>query len=100
MRPPTSLRLGVSLLLGYLALSVLAGVFVAQGTLHPGRRSLSAKDETQAQGMARNHDSELAEVAISARDGAILSAWSIRPRDGNGRAVILLHGLSDNRLGM
>jgi uncharacterized protein len=100
MRPPTSLRLDVFLLLGYLALSVLAGVFVAQGTLHPGRRSLSAKDETQAQGMARNHDSELAEVAISARDGAILSAWSIRPRDGNGRAVILLHGLSDNRLGM
>jgi dipeptidyl aminopeptidase/acylaminoacyl peptidase len=50
--------------------------------------------------MARNHDSELAEVTIPARDGASLSAWSIRPRNGNGKAVILLHGLSDSRLGM
>ncbi len=73
---------------------------MAEGTLHPGRRSLSTKDEMQAQGMARNRDSELTDVAITASDGANLSAWSIRPRNGNGKAVILLHGLSDNRLGM
>jgi len=73
---------------------------VAEGTLHPGRRPLLARDEMQAQGMAHNHDSELADVTISARDGATLNAWSIRPRKGSGKAVILLHGLSDNRLGM
>src|SRR5713101_2803300 len=100
MRPRKSLRLGVFLLLGYLALSFLAGVFVAEGTLHPGRRSLSAKDEVRAHGMARDRDSELADVGIPARDGATLSAWTIRPRNSNGKAVILLHGLSDNRLGM
>jgi uncharacterized protein len=100
MRPRRPLRLGVLLLLGYLVLSFTAGVFVAEGTLHPGRRSLTAKDETLAQGIAGNHDSELSDVTIPARDGVTLSAWSIRPRMGNGKAVILLHGLSDNRLGM
>ena len=73
---------------------------MAEGTLHPGRRSLSAKDEMQAEGMAHNHDSELANVATPAHDGVTLSAWSIRPRSSNGNAVILLHGLGDNRTGM
>jgi uncharacterized protein len=100
MRPRRSLRLGVFLLLGYLVLSFIAGVFVAEGTLHPGRRSLSSRDETLAQGIARNHDSELADVSIPARDGVTLRAWSIRPQNSNRNAVILLHGLGDNRLGM
>lgn len=100
MRTRVLLRLSVFCLLGFLALSFMAGVLVAEGTLHPGRRSLSAKDEMQAQGMAHSHDSELANVAIPANDGVILSAWRIRPRTSNGNAVILLHGLGDNRLGM
>src|SRR2546425_5340096 len=100
MRTRRWLRLGVFFLLGYLSLLFIAGVFVAEGTLHPGRRSLAAKDEMQAQGMAHSHNSELANVAITARDGTNLSAWSILPRNGNGKTVILLHGLSDNRLGM
>src|SRR5260370_385048 len=83
-----------------LALSCAAGVFVAEGTLHPGRRLLSDKDEMQAQEMAHRHDSVLANVAIPAGDGATLSAWSLRSHNSNGTAVILLHGLSDNRLGM
>jgi uncharacterized protein len=99
MLPRTLFRLGVPLLLGYLALSLLAGVFVAEATLHPGRHLLSARDKTLALGVTRNRDSELADVTVPARDGATLSAWSIRPRNGNGTAVILLHGLSDNRLG-
>lgn len=94
------LRLGVFFFLGYLALTFAAGSFVAEGTLHPVRRLLSAKDDMQAQGVALRHDSVLENVSISARDGAILSAWSLRPRNSNGPTVILLHGLSDNRLGM
>jgi dipeptidyl aminopeptidase/acylaminoacyl peptidase len=100
MRPRRLLRLGVFFFLGYLGLSFVAGVFVAEGTLHPGRRPLSANDKMQAQGMANSHDTELVNVGIPAHDGVTLSAWSLRPRNSNGRAVILLHGLSDNRLGM
>jgi uncharacterized protein len=100
MRLGRVLRLGVLFILGYLALSCVIGVFVAEGTLHPGRRLLSPKDEMQAEEMAHSHDSELADVAVLAGDGATLRGWSIRPRNGSGKAVILLHGLSDNRLGM
>lgn len=100
MRLRRLLRLGVFLCLAYLALSFLGGVFVTEGTLHPARRSLSAHDEMQAQGMAHNHDSYLTDVAITAADGVTLRAWSIRPHNTNGSAVILLHGLGDNRLGM
>src|SRR5260370_813614 len=76
MHPRRLLRPGIFFFLGYLALSCAAGVFVAEGTLHPGRRLLSDKDEMQAQEMAHRHDSVLANVAIPAGDGATLSAWS------------------------
>src|SRR5882724_3046933 len=99
MRRGRLVRFSVFFLLGYLTLSAVAGVFLADGTLHPARRSLSPNDELQAQRLAYDHDSELADVTIPANDGAILSAWSIRPRNSNKKAVILLHGLGDNRLG-
>ena len=83
-----------------MAVSIMAGVFVAEGALHPGRRSLSADEESRARKMAERQDSDLVDVAIAARDGATLRAWSVRPRHGNEKAVILLHGVSDNRAGM
>jgi uncharacterized protein len=93
-------RLTVVGLLLFLSLSAIAGVFLAEVTLHPGRHIESSEDEVEARNMARLHGSELADVAIPARDGAILRAWSIRPTNSNGNAVILLHGLADNRVGM
>jgi predicted alpha/beta-fold hydrolase len=100
MRLERVLRLAVLFFVGYMALALVAGVFVADGTIHPSRRLVSAKDEMRVEEMAHGHDSEVADTHIAARDGATLSAWTIRPRNGNGTAVILLHGLSDNRLGM
>ena len=44
--------------------------------------------------------SELQDVRMAAFDDAPLRAWFIHPHRGNGDAVILLHGLGDNRLGM
>ncbi len=93
-------RITVIGLLGFLILSAMTGVFLAEVTLHPGRHLESPRDEMRAREMARRHDSELTDVAIPARDGATLRAWSIRPGNGNGNAVILLHGLADNRFGM
>jgi len=100
MRPRAFSRLITLLLLGYVTLCVVAGVFVAETTLHPGRRPLSAKDDMHAQRMASNHGYVLSAVTISARDGVPLSAWTVRPRNHSGRTVILLHGLGDNRVGM
>jgi len=97
-------RCGVGTFLGFLALflvfSLIAGVFLAEVTVHPGRRIESSGDELLAREMARGYNSELGDVAIAARDGVTLRGWSIRPRNSNGNAVILLHGLGDNRTGM
>ena len=93
-------RLSVIAFLGFLALSTVAGVLLTEATLHPGRHALSSDDEMQASDMARLHNSELTNVAIPARDGVTLRAWNIRPKKTNGNAVILLHGLADNRVGM
>jgi pimeloyl-ACP methyl ester carboxylesterase len=86
--------------LGYLLLASIAGVLVAEGALHPGRRLISSANQKQARDVARRHDSDLEEAVIAARDGSELRAWLIRPRQSNGSGVILLHGVSDNRLGM
>jgi alpha-beta hydrolase superfamily lysophospholipase len=50
--------------------------------------------------MAHRQAAELSDVAISGADGTRLWAWSLRPQSGNDSVVILLHGLSDNRIGM
>lgn len=94
------LRVLTVCLLGLLTVSIIAGVFLAEGTLHPGRRPLTAESEMQARKLAVRQHSDLRDVTLVASDGVPLYAWSIRPRNGDGRAVVLLHGLSDNRLGM
>ena len=58
------------------------------------------KAEAKAEAMAKRYDAAIAEVAITAEDGAVLRAWLFRVPHGNGDAVILLHGHTDNRAGM
>jgi pimeloyl-ACP methyl ester carboxylesterase len=42
----------------------------------------------------------LQNVAIKTPDGVTLNAWIVEPQHANDEAVVLLHGLADNRLGM
>jgi dipeptidyl aminopeptidase/acylaminoacyl peptidase len=77
-----------------------AGVVAGEWALHPGRRALGPRDETAARAIAERNGAPLEEISVSAEDGAVLRAWKIRPANGNGNAVILLHGQSDNRAGM
>jgi uncharacterized protein len=88
------------LFLGYAFLSAVTGIFVAESALHPARRKLPPEAESFGRAIAKASESDLEDVAVSTSDGAVLRAWSIRPRQSNGNAVILLHGMSDNRLGM
>ena len=78
----------------------LVGVWAAEGTLHPARRALVTADIERVRRMANEKISDLADVTISATDGAVLRGWSLQPRHSNGQAVLLLHGLGDNRMGM
>jgi uncharacterized protein len=96
-RPIRRVILGLGL---YFAFSAVAGIFLADGVLHPIRRPLT-EDETAAERESiKALDAELEDASITTVDGTVLHAWLIRPRPGNGSAVILLHGLADNRLGM
>jgi alpha-beta hydrolase superfamily lysophospholipase len=100
MNPTTILRRIAYFLLAYSALAFAAGVFVAEGTLHPGRRPLADSDQIVGRELVQQYDSDFALVGISATDGVPLQAWYLRPRTRSGQTVILFHGLSDNRLGV
>jgi len=50
--------------------------------------------------MAKRHHATLQDAAIPTQDQISLHAWLLTPRHPNGNAVILLHGLSDHRIGM
>lgn len=82
----------------YLVLTSVAGIFIAEGTLHPVRRAFSAGSQVHAP--TGGDQASVTNVVVTARDGVSLRGWSVRPAHPSGRAVILLHGLGDNRLGM
>jgi uncharacterized protein len=87
-------------LLAYLCCCALAGVFLAESTLHPARKPFTSTDEKDGRAWAEDENAALDEVSIIAKDGVVLRGWELRPENANGRVVILLHGLRDNRLGM
>jgi dipeptidyl aminopeptidase/acylaminoacyl peptidase len=94
------LRWGAVLVAVWLVSSAAIGVLAVELALHPGRRALGPEAEERAQAVAARNHAQLAEVSITADDGATLRGWSMRPLRANGDAVILLHGHTDNRAGM
>lgn len=84
----------------YLVLSTAVALFLAVVTVHPNRRPILAQEIAEVQNAAANLNAKLADVDIAAQGQATLRAWLIQPQRPNGNAVILLHGLGDNRLGM
>jgi pimeloyl-ACP methyl ester carboxylesterase len=84
----------------YLTLCTIGGIYLADGTLHPARRSLTVEEDIATQNIARELNAIIVDVSISTHDAVTLRAWLILPRHPNHDAVLLLHGLGDNRLGM
>src|SRR5271157_463508 len=84
----------------WFVLCAAIGIVATEAALHPHRYPVAPELTLQAQDVAARHHAALAAVAVTAGDGVTLRAWSIRPRAGNGDAVILLHGVADNRAGM
>lgn len=94
------LRWCLPLVAVWLIVSASIGIVAVEGALHPMRRALSPHAVAIAQSIAGQNHAQFAEVSIVSADGKTLRAWNIRPQHGNGNAVILLHGQSDNRVGM
>jgi uncharacterized protein len=88
-----AVRFTVIAVIGYLGVSLFAGWMLAQLALHPSRRPL----DPEAAGILRV---PVENVTMTAADGAVLKAWFAQPDHPNGAAVILLHGVADNREGV
>jgi dipeptidyl aminopeptidase/acylaminoacyl peptidase len=83
----------------YAILSVLAGIGVAEGSLKLPRQPLRHRDQVVAF-VHEQFQADLQEVRIHAEDSTVLAGWYIHPRRSNGNAVVLAHGISDNREGV
>jgi dipeptidyl aminopeptidase/acylaminoacyl peptidase len=94
-----ALKLGLGLLGAYLFLAVLAGIVIGEGSLKLQRRPLRHRQEAAAT-VASHYHAELQEASVTAADGVTLRAWFIHPQTYNGSAVVLLHGITDNREGV
>ncbi len=82
----------------YCAGCVVAGIFLAEVSLHLPKRQLGNGLEYRTR-MRRDFHANVQDVSIVAADGAVLRSWFVQPPDVNGKAVLLLHGITDNRLG-
>jgi len=84
----------------WLTCSFLVGVIAVESALHIPRKPLEPADEALAQAIGARNNAAMNEVSIRAEDGIVLRAWILISKNGNGSAVILLHGQGDNRAGM
>ena len=84
----------------YLALCTVGGIKLANITLQPARRPLTAEETAAFQRVIQANRFEIADVSVKGTGAAVLWAWMVTPHQANGDAVLLLHGLGDNRLDM
>jgi pimeloyl-ACP methyl ester carboxylesterase len=91
-------KIAVTVIAMYLTLSLAFGILMARLTLCPMR--LPLPDRARIACMYKPYGGDLQTVAIQAADGVVLQGWYIVPEHQNGQAVILLHGIGDNRGGV
>jgi alpha-beta hydrolase superfamily lysophospholipase len=95
------LRVLLAAVAAYFLASAVVGILVAEGTLHPVRPNADRISPGFAARLAGENRATWREIEVRATDGAPLYAWLFNPTaDSNGRAVVLLHGVADNRTGM
>jgi uncharacterized protein len=96
MRRPA--KIAVKAIAMYIILSLAFGILMAQLTLSPMRLPLPASAQIAL--MYKPWGADMQSVSIQAADGVVLRGWYVVPDHQNGQAVILLHGIGDNRGGV
>jgi hypothetical protein len=89
-------RIITSVVLVYAVVSVLGAVVLEEIAVHPPRLALGHEESIHH---IAEHDyrSKVRDAIITASDGAVLRGWLVQPEKYNGNAVIILHGVADNR---
>ncbi len=82
----------------YAVLCTILALFLGELAFHPQRVPVGKRQSAEA--IAARFGAALQDVSITARDGSRLRGWFASPANANGDAVILLHGVGDNRHGM
>lgn len=100
MRRVRRFRVLLVIVVLYLVCCTIGGIYLADASLHPGRRVLTPEDVAMFQSVLRSVHADLRDVAINTSDQVVLRGWLVRPARSNGDAVVVLHGLGDNRIGM
>ena len=90
----------LTFLIAYFGFCIFAAITVSNAALQPPRRPVTNLDENSAREEATRRQAHLTDAAITSADGYTLRAWLIHPENANGSAVILLHGVADNRIGL
>lgn len=93
-------RIGIVLAVLYAVGTIFGGMWLGEVAIHPGRRPITPADEKQVKLYANENKIDFRDASITAKDGSVLRGWFFRPAQANGSTAILLHGVSDNRLGM
>jgi alpha-beta hydrolase superfamily lysophospholipase len=94
-----SIQIGLSLLGLYVVLSIAAGIYLAEAAIHPHRRPVSGRARYMAM-VETYSNSGVEDVAVDTTYQVKLKGWYVQPKDWNHEAVILLHGVSDDREGV
>jgi len=91
-------RVAMQALAVYVALSCVVAIVMAELTLHPMR--LPPPDKSRIAAMYASYGADLQPIVIEAADAIELHGWYSVPEHQNGRAIILFHGIGDNRGGV
>jgi pimeloyl-ACP methyl ester carboxylesterase len=85
-------------LICYALLCTILAAFLGELAFRPQRMPL--RERQSAKAIAARFGAVLQDVSVTASDGVQLRGWFASPANANGDAVILLHGVGDNREGM
>jgi dipeptidyl aminopeptidase/acylaminoacyl peptidase len=95
MRPRRVIRIVV---ICYAVFCAILAIFLGELAFRPQR--VHVKERQSAEATAARFGATLRDVSVTATDGSHLQGWFARPAKANGDAVILFHGVGDNREGM
>ncbi len=82
----------------YAVFCAILAILLGELAFFPQRVRVTERQSAEA--TAARFGAALRDVSVTASDGSHLQGWFARPADANGDAVILLHGVGDNRQGM